>query len=69
MSKLTNKDYEILAKAFLKKGIKIKKVYKALEKSGFEVTVKGKLYSGIYAAKLMAIMDRTKSKKTKPLEL
>jgi hypothetical protein len=70
MSKLTSADYEIIAKAFINKGVKPKKVYPMLEEAGFEVEIKGQLYSGIYISRVMAVMYSIKGKGTgKPLKL
>ena len=64
MSKLTTVEYNELVAAFLAKGFSVttkpKKIelFETLEKANFSVKIKetGKTYSGIFAARLIAMM-------------
>ncbi len=65
MAKLTQKDYEKIAKAFIKKDISRDKAYKMLAKGNFSIEVKGKLYTGVYASNVLAIMHEHEDSKSK----
>jgi hypothetical protein len=60
--KLTKKDYNKIVKALTKAGYKAEDVYPALEQSGFAVSIKGKVYEGIYASRVIAMMHQQQEK-------
>lgn len=69
MAKITKKQYEKIAKALLKAGYTVDTVYEALEKSGFNVELKGKSYEGVYASRVIAIMHDKGKASAEPLKL
>ena len=75
MSKLTTKEYVKLTKALTKKGFSVdteensEVLFKALKKANFEIELKGKLYSNIYASRIIAMMHEGIKGEGKPLVL
>ena len=55
MKTLTNKDYEKIADALLRKGFTVETVYAALESANFKVKFEGELHK-VYASRILAIM-------------
>lgn len=58
---LTTAEYEVIAAALTAKGFtpgedSKKPVFPALKKAGFKVKVEGKLYTGIFASRVIALM-------------
>lgn len=61
MSKISDKQYKKIAKAFAKKGYTPKSAFEALESNGFCVTLKGETFEKVYASRVMALMYNNKS--------
>ncbi len=73
MARLTKTDYDVIADRMLEKGFKPEEVFPILEKAGFTVKIDGKMYRGVYASRVIAVMhsrdDESGSEGTQALEL
>lgn len=68
--KISSKEqYETVVDALRKKGYTVDTVYEALESAGFNVQIKGELYEGIYASRVIAMMHSRSKASVKPLKL
>ena len=72
MKATTNDHYNTITDALLAKGFTTATAYQALESAGFQVTIAGQLYTGIYASRVIAKMHERAEKpqgSKQPLEL
>lgn len=61
MSKLSADDYAIIAAALTAKGYtpeeeSVKPVFPALKAAGFKVKIEGKIYTNVFASRVIALM-------------
>ena len=61
MKRLTDEQYEEIARRYLAKGKNPKQVYEILEKANFVIDLDGDIYKNVYASRVMAIMHNSQT--------